>query len=79
LKWACRVGRLLIDNGGNAVVRRDRQELRLELLAFADIDRNDVVLEPCFLEENRHLVTVRRRPVIKIDHDQPACSERVTL
>jgi hypothetical protein len=58
----------VIDHGGNPVVRRDRQELRLELVALADIDREDLVLQSGLFEEHRDLVAVRRRPVVQVDH-----------
>src|SRR4029077_15269042 len=43
-------------------VRRDPEELRLELVAGADIDRGDFVFEAQFFERDVHLVAVRRRP-----------------
>ena len=62
------VGRRVIDDGGNAVVRRYRQKVRLELFAFADVDWDNIVLQSGLFEKNRYLVTVRRGPVIEIDH-----------
>src|SRR5262249_7904998 len=62
--------RLVIDQRRNAVVRRNRQKLRLELLALADVHRNDLVLEPGLLEEHRDLVAVRRGPIVQLDHDK---------
>ena len=44
------------------------EEFGAELLALADVHRVDRVLELRFLEKHRHLVTVRRGPVIEIDH-----------
>ena len=58
----------MIDHRGNAVVRRDRQKLRLELFALADIDRKNLVRQPGLFEEHRDLVAVRRGPVVKVDH-----------
>ena len=60
--------RRVIDHRGNPVVRRDRQELRLELIALADVDREDLVFQPGLFEKHRDLVAVRRGPVIKVDH-----------
>jgi hypothetical protein len=37
------IGTLRIDDRRNAMVWRDRQEFRLELVAFADVDRDDLV------------------------------------
>jgi hypothetical protein len=61
--------RRVVDHGGNAVVRRDREELALELLALADIDRHDLVRQPDLFQKNRDLVPVRRGPVVQVDHD----------
>jgi hypothetical protein len=58
----------MIDQRGNTVVRRDRQKLWLELIALADVDRENLVLQPGLFEEDRDLVAVRRGPVIKVDH-----------
>jgi hypothetical protein len=58
----------LIDHRGNAVVGRDRQKLRRELFALADVDRKDFVRQPGLFEEHRDLVAVRRGPVMKVDH-----------
>src|SRR5262249_9885085 len=60
----------------DAIVRRDLQKIRLKLLALADVDGDDLVRQPCLLEEHRDLVAVRRRPVIEIDHGgDPAVRE----
>ena len=65
------VGGFVVDDGGDAVVWRHRQKLRLELLAFADIDGNDFVLKSGLFEKNRDFVAVRRGPVMYVDHDKP--------
>ncbi len=52
-------GRCAIDQRGNAVVRGDGEEFRLELLALADVHRHEVVGQPGLLEEDRDLVAVR--------------------
>jgi hypothetical protein len=52
----------------NAVVRRDAEELRLELVALGDVDRENLVFQPGLFEKHRDLVAVRRGPVVKIDH-----------
>jgi len=57
----------VIDDRRHAVVGRDRQELRLELIAPGNIDRNDGVRKRALLEHDRDLPTVRSRPEIKID------------
>src|SRR6266436_1562004 len=69
--------RLVVDHRWNAVVRGDRQKLRLELVALADIDREDLVFQPGLFEKHRDLVPVRRGPVIKVDHGAFLCCCRV--
>src|SRR5690348_5811772 len=59
---------LVVDDRGHAIVGPDLQELGLELIALADVDRNDLVSKPGLLEEHGDLVPVGRRPVIEIDH-----------
>ena len=49
-------------------MRRDLQELRLELVALADVDRENPVTEPGLLEKDRDLVAVRRGPVMEVEH-----------
>src|SRR5205807_6421930 len=59
---------VVIDDRRHPVVRADLEELRLELVAPADIDRDHPVFEAAFLEHDRDLPAIRRRPVIEIDH-----------
>src|SRR5438270_11585700 len=59
---------IMIDDRRHPVVGADLEELRLELVALADIDRDRAVFEAAFLEHDRDLPAIRRRPVIKIDH-----------
>jgi hypothetical protein len=67
----------VIDHRGNAVVRRDREKLRLELFALADLDRENLVFQPALFEEHRDLVAVRRGPVMEVDHgNSPAAVMR---
>ena len=49
----------------------DAQKIRLELLALADIHREDPVRQASFFEENGDLVAVRCSPIIEVD-DGPA-------
>src|SRR5262249_14874477 len=65
--------RLVVDQRRDAVVGRDREKFRLELLALADVHRNDLVLEPRFLEEHRDLVAIRRGPIMQLDHGKSSC------
>jgi len=62
------IGWLMIDDGRNAIVRRDLQEVRLELLALADVDRVHVVAQAGLFEKQGNLVAVGRGPVIQVDH-----------
>src|SRR5579883_2687213 len=61
-------GRIVVDDRRYAIVRRDLEEVRLELVALADIDAVDLVGKPGLLEKQGDLVPVRRRPVIEMDH-----------
>jgi hypothetical protein len=58
----------VIDHRRNPIVGRNRQKLRLELIALADDDRENLVLQVGLFEEDRYLVAVRRGPVMEIDH-----------
>jgi hypothetical protein len=62
------IGRRMVHQRGDLVVGRDRQELRLELLALAEIDRDVAVREAAFLEEQLQLEAVRRRAVVEVHH-----------
>src|SRR5204863_4194350 len=37
------IGRFMIDNRGDAIIRRNDEEMRFELLSLADVHGNDVV------------------------------------
>jgi len=66
----------VIDDRRHPVVGRDRQELRLELIALGNIDRNDGVRKRALLEHDRDLPAVRGRPEIKIDRLVPTRASR---
>jgi hypothetical protein len=68
----------VIDQRGDAVVRRNREEFRLELLALADVDRDDLVGQSGLFEKNRNLVSVRGGPVVEINH-RPNPSAETTV
>ena len=70
--WAA-VGGLVIDDGRHAVVGCDRQEFGRELLSTTDVHRDDPVGQAGFLEKQRDLVTIRRWPVVEIDHPCTRC------
>src|SRR5262249_59796923 len=71
------VGTVAIDDRGDLVVRADPEELRLELLARADVHRADLVLEAGLLERDVDLVSVWRRPRIHLDHVSDRKSTRL--
>ena len=56
-----------IDDRRDAVVRRDRQKVRRELLAFGNVDGTHDVGQAALFEHDRDLPAVRRRPVIELD------------
>src|SRR5208282_3536147 len=60
--------RIAIDDRGNFAVRANLDELRLELIAFADVHRMNRVLEAALLEHDGGFASVRRRPGVQIDH-----------
>src|SRR5215472_4598034 len=62
---------IVIDDRRHPVVRADRQEVGLELVAAPDVDRDHAIFETAFLEHDRDLPPVRGRPVIKVDHLLP--------
>jgi hypothetical protein len=41
---------------------------KLELLAFADVDRHDPVGDRSLLKKDRDLMPVRRGPIVEINH-----------
>jgi len=59
----------IVDDRRDPVIGRDPQELGLELIAPADVDRQDAVREAGLFEEDGDLVPIRGGPVIEIDHD----------
>jgi hypothetical protein len=53
----------------------DAQKIRLELLALADVHREDPVRQASFFEENGDPVAVRCSPIIEVD-DGPATFDK---
>src|SRR5690606_26723561 len=65
-----------IDNRRNLVVRAYLEEIRLELIAPADMDGLHGIVQATFLEHDVNLVAVRRRPGVDVDHSLiSSCSE----
>src|SRR5882724_5915889 len=60
--------RRVVDDGGDAVVRCDSQKVGLELIALADVHREDAVRQPGLFKIEGDLVAVGRGPVVQIDH-----------
>src|SRR5271154_5110157 len=58
----------MVDDGGHAVVGRKSQELGIELIASADVDRLDRVIEARLPEKEGGLVAGRRRAGKKVKH-----------
>ena len=66
-----------IDDRRNAVVRRNRQKLRRELLALGNIDRMHDVRQPALFEHDGNFPAVRRRPIVQRDRPvaaRPPCA-----
>jgi hypothetical protein len=59
---------IMVDDSRHSVIGRKRQELGIELIARADVDRLNRVVEAHFLEKEGDLVAVRRRPVTEVNH-----------
>jgi hypothetical protein len=64
----CQTNHRGVDDRRDAVVGGNAQEVRLELLALADVHRNDAVGDAGLFQKDRDLVAVGRRPIIEIDH-----------
>ena len=60
-------GPIRIDDRRHPIVRRDRQKVRLELIAFGNVDGNDVIREPALLQHDGDLPAVGRGPIVEID------------
>src|SRR5262249_48637979 len=60
------------DDRRHAIVGRDRQELRLELITLGYVHRDHCVWERALLEHDRDLPAVGRRPEIEIDRGSAA-------
>src|SRR5262249_20259195 len=57
-----------VDDRGDAIVRADLQEFRLELLVLADVDGMYRIGQPQLLEQDGSLAAVGGGPGIEIDH-----------
>ena len=67
--WPASASGGIVDDRRDTVIGRNPQELWPELLALADVDRNDAVGKVSFFEEDRDLVPVRGGPVVELNHD----------
>src|SRR4051794_13382296 len=68
-----RLTTVVIDDRGDAIVRRDFQKLRFELFVFSDVDRMRRVGEPKLLERDGDLAAVGSRPGVEVDHGRFPC------
>src|SRR6185312_9193662 len=57
-----------VDDRRNAVVRRDLEEVRLELLVLGNVDRVRRVGQAELLQRDGDLAAVRRGPGVEVDH-----------
>ena len=62
---------IMIDDRRDFVIGAYGQEVFRELLIRHDVDRLDGVGQSEFLERDRRLASVWRRPSVEIDHDRP--------
>jgi len=62
----------VIDDRRDAVVGAHLEELRLELVALADVDAVDAILEPGLLQHNVDFMAVRRGPAVDVNHGIPS-------
>src|SRR3954464_3430080 len=69
----------VVDDRRHAIVGRDRQELRLELLTLGYVHRDHCVREAALLEHDRDLPAVGRRPEIEADGCMAACGPRFLI
>src|SRR5690606_20420532 len=66
---------LRVDDGRHAVVGGDLEEVRLELLALADIDEFHLIGSAEFLQHDGNLPAIGRWPVIQFDRLGPGGHE----
>jgi hypothetical protein len=62
-----RDARFAVNHGGHLVVRADREEFGLELIALVYVDGNYTVREASLLEEDRDFLAIARGPEIQVD------------
>jgi hypothetical protein len=58
------------------VIRVHLEKFGGELVTALDIARHDLVRQPAFLEEDRHLLAVGRGPVVEINHRDSSFANR---
>src|SRR5882672_3810355 len=62
------IGRRVVHDRRNPIIRADRQKVRLELVAGPDVDGDDRIGNAKLLQHDRDFPAVRRRRVIEVDH-----------
>src|SRR5205085_12070179 len=55
----------------DAAERVQRQEVRLPLLTFGEVERHDLAIEPQFLQRKRDLLRIGRREMIQLHSSAP--------
>jgi hypothetical protein len=58
----------MVDDGGNAIVRRQRAEFGLELVTAAETQQHAPIRDARLLEEQLDLEPVGRGRVVQVDH-----------
>ena len=71
-------GRLVVDDRGNAIVRRQCAEFRRELVAAAQPQQHAAVGNARLFQKQLDLEPVGRRRVVQVDHGAAACRSRWT-
>ena len=67
--------RIMIDDGGHAVIWREGEKFRFELVTCTDIDRHNLVIQAGFFKEQGDFMAVGCRPIIQINHEPKAPSK----
>src|SRR5208283_3112672 len=73
------VAGILINDRWNAIIGRNRQKFRLELVPSAEVDRMDRVGKSRLFEEQSDLVPVRGGPIKQVDHREGLSARRSAL
>jgi len=61
----------MVNECRNPVVRTDGEKLGFKLITAADMHRVHLVIKAALFEHDGYLPSIRRRPVVKINHASP--------